>query len=172
MLVLFVLAEKTYRELSVNDMIVDSQLEALLRAIKVAGYGYEETERTGGHTLVFANSFAMCEAAADYLNENGKNLHHASSKYLLFIFALSMAAPELSSAPLHKEMPKDVREDTVRRFLEGSIDILISTDLMARGMDTTMVQHVVQLECPDDLPSYIHRCGRTARAGRGGLGKA
>ena len=68
-------------------------------------------------------------------------------------------------------MPKDVREETVKEFLNGTLDVLISTDLMSRGIDTSRVEHVIQLECPDDLPSYIHRCGRTARAGKGGVGK-
>eukprot|EP01138_Halocafeteria_seosinensis_P015329 gb/GECG01015645.1/.p1 GENE.gb/GECG01015645.1/~~gb/GECG01015645.1/.p1 ORF type:complete len:516 (+),score=55.07 gb/GECG01015645.1/:1-1548(+) len=142
--------EEQLRGYSPDEVIVDAQLESLLRALKISGLGTDAStyQETGGKTLVFASSFPMCEAAADYLH-----LH----------------APELKSAPLHKEIPKEIREKTVKEFLEGTLDVLISTDLMSRGIDTSRVEHVIQLECPDDLPSYIHRCGRTARAGRGGI---
>jgi superfamily II DNA/RNA helicase len=54
-------------------------------------------------------------------------------------------------------------------FREGRIDALVSTDLAARGLDIADVTHVIALDVPQDSESYIHRCGRTGRAGKSGV---
>lgn len=70
--------------------------------------------------------------------------------------------------PLNGDIPQKSRERTVDRLKQGAIDILIATDVVARGLDVDRVSHVVNYDVPYDTESYVHRIGRTGRAGRAG----
>lgn len=70
--------------------------------------------------------------------------------------------------PLNGDIPQKSRERTVERLKSGSIDILIATDVVARGLDVERVSHVINFDIPYDTESYVHRIGRTGRAGRQG----
>jgi ATP-dependent RNA helicase DeaD len=69
---------------------------------------------------------------------------------------------------LHGEMSQPERDRVMRRFREGQADLLIATDVAARGLDIENVTHVVNYDIPWDVDAYIHRIGRTGRAGRAG----
>lgn len=69
---------------------------------------------------------------------------------------------------LHGDIAQNQREVTLRRFREGKFRTLVATDVAARGLDISNVDLVIQMEPPKDTESYIHRSGRTARAGKGG----
>jgi ATP-dependent RNA helicase DeaD len=69
---------------------------------------------------------------------------------------------------LHGEMGQPERDRVMRRFREGGADLLIATDVAARGLDIESVTHVINYDVPWDAESYIHRIGRTGRAGRAG----
>ncbi|MCP3977984.1 MAG: DEAD/DEAH box helicase [bacterium] len=69
---------------------------------------------------------------------------------------------------LNGDMNQSARERTVGRFRSGSLDILIATDVAARGIDVPRISHVVNFDIPYDTEAYIHRIGRTGRAGRTG----
>ncbi len=69
---------------------------------------------------------------------------------------------------LHGDMPQSVRERTLANFDRGKVDILIATDVAARGLDLDDITHVVNYDPPDEATSYTHRVGRTGRAGRTG----
>ncbi len=71
-----------------------------------------------------------------------------------------------SAAALNGDMAQNHREQMVNRFKAGSLDILIATDVAARGLDVDRISHVVNYDIPYDTESYIHRIGRTGRAGR------
>lgn len=73
-----------------------------------------------------------------------------------------------SAAALNGDMAQNHREQMVNRFKAGSLDILIATDVAARGLDVDRISHVVNYDIPYDTESYIHRIGRTGRAGRTG----
>jgi ATP-dependent RNA helicase DeaD len=73
-----------------------------------------------------------------------------------------------SCAPLSGEMAQRERERTVERLRQGQLDILVATDVAARGLDLERVSHVVNFDMPADVESYVHRIGRTGRAGRTG----
>lgn len=79
-----------------------------------------------------------------------------------------LQARGFSSAPLNGDMNQAVRERTVSRLKRGELDILVATDVAARGLDVERVSHVVNFDIPYDAETYIHRIGRTARAGREG----
>ncbi len=69
---------------------------------------------------------------------------------------------------LHGDIPQAQREVTMKRFREGTFQALIATDVAARGLDISNVDLIVQTEPPKDYETYIHRSGRTARAGKTG----
>src|SRR5699024_5713815 len=61
------------------------------------------------------------------------------------------------------------REQALRAFRTGKVDVLVATDVAARGIDVEGVSHVINYQCPEDEKTYIHRIGRTGRAGRTGV---
>jgi superfamily II DNA/RNA helicase len=73
-----------------------------------------------------------------------------------------------AAAPVHGDLGQGAREQALRAFRNGKVDILVATDVAARGIDITGVTHVVNYECPDDEKTYVHRIGRTGRAGETG----
>ncbi len=72
------------------------------------------------------------------------------------------------AAPLNGDLTQAMRENTVDRFRAGDLDVIVATDVAARGLDIDRVSHVVNFEMPTDTESYVHRIGRTGRAGRAG----
>jgi ATP-dependent RNA helicase DeaD len=74
----------------------------------------------------------------------------------------------LAVAAIHGDMSQKVREDVLGQFREGKLTFLIATDVAARGLDIPEVSHVFNFDIPEDSEAYIHRIGRTARAGRKG----
>ena len=74
----------------------------------------------------------------------------------------------LGARALHGDVPQSAREATLKGFREGKFDVLVATDVAARGLDINGVELVVQCEPPKDPETYIHRSGRTGRAGAKG----
>ncbi|GAB2923591.1 hypothetical protein GCM10027280_08340 [Micromonospora polyrhachis] len=72
-------------------------------------------------------------------------------------------------AAVHGDLGQGARERALRAFRAGKIDILVATDVAARGLDVTGVTHVVNYDCPEDQDTYTHRIGRTGRAGASGV---
>ena len=72
------------------------------------------------------------------------------------------------AAPMNGDMAQKEREKMVGRLKKGSLDILVATDVAARGLDVDRISHVVNFDIPYDAEAYIHRIGRTGRAGRRG----
>jgi ATP-dependent RNA helicase DeaD len=82
--------------------------------------------------------------------------------------ASKLNARGFSSAPLNGDIAQATREKTVARLKSGDIDILIATDVAARGLDVERISHVINYDIPYDTEAYVHRIGRTGRAGRSG----
>jgi superfamily II DNA/RNA helicase len=70
---------------------------------------------------------------------------------------------------VHGDLGQGAREQALRAFRSGKIDILVATDVAARGIDVDGVTHVINFECPEDEKAYLHRVGRTGRAGNSGV---
>jgi len=79
-----------------------------------------------------------------------------------------LAARGYSSAALNGDIPQNLREKTVENLKRGKLDILVATDVAARGLDVQRVSHVINYDIPHDVEAYVHRIGRTGRAGRQG----
>ncbi len=73
------------------------------------------------------------------------------------------------AAPLHGDMAQGAREKALQRFREGKVQTLVATDVAARGIDVAGVSHVINYTCPEDDKTYVHRIGRTGRAGLTGI---
>ena len=71
---------------------------------------------------------------------------------------------------MHGNKSQNQRERALAEFTSGKVDTLVATDVAARGIDVTGISHVINFDAPDDRESYVHRIGRTGRAGRTGIG--
>jgi superfamily II DNA/RNA helicase len=74
-----------------------------------------------------------------------------------------------ATAAVHGDLGQAQRERALRAFRHGKVDVLVATEVAARGLDVEDVTHVVNYECPEDDKAYLHRIGRTGRAGRSGI---
>ncbi|MFC6358324.1 DEAD/DEAH box helicase [Luteococcus peritonei] len=74
-----------------------------------------------------------------------------------------------AAASIHGDLNQAMREKALKKFRAGEVKVLVATDVAARGIDVTGVSHVVNHECPEDAKTYVHRIGRTGRAGAKGV---
>ncbi|WP_456406435.1 DEAD/DEAH box helicase [Thiolapillus sp.] len=79
-----------------------------------------------------------------------------------------LSARGYAAEALNGDIPQNLREKTVERLKNGKLDILVATDVAARGLDVERISHVLNYDIPYDTESYVHRIGRTGRAGRKG----
>ncbi|CAM3584099.1 DEAD/DEAH box helicase [Nocardiopsis gilva] len=82
--------------------------------------------------------------------------------------ATALEGRGFAAAAVHGGLGQSQRERALRAFRNGKIDVLVATDVAARGLDVDDVTHVINYECPEDEKTYTHRIGRTGRAGRSG----
>lgn len=82
--------------------------------------------------------------------------------------AENLAARGFTASALNGDMPQTQRQRMVEQFKSGRIDVLVATDVAARGLDVDRVSHVINYDLPRDAEAYVHRIGRTGRAGREG----
>jgi len=75
----------------------------------------------------------------------------------------------ITAAAIHSDLRQETRDKTLARFRKGKGDVLVATEVAARGLDISDVTHVVNYDCPDDEKMYLHRIGRTGRAGAAGV---
>ena len=80
-----------------------------------------------------------------------------------------LAERGFAAAAVHGDLGQGAREQALRAFRNGKIDVLVATDVAARGIDVAGVTHVVNYQCPEDAKTYLHRIGRTGRAGSTGV---
>ncbi|MCL8026642.1 DEAD/DEAH box helicase [Nocardioides bruguierae] len=82
--------------------------------------------------------------------------------------AEKLRARGFAAAAINGDVPQNVRERTVGQLKDGTLDVLVATDVAARGLDVERISHVLNYDIPTDTESYVHRIGRTGRAGRSG----
>jgi superfamily II DNA/RNA helicase len=83
--------------------------------------------------------------------------------------ATALTTRGFAAAAVHGDLGQGQRERAMRAFRSGKVDVLVATDVAARGLDVDDVTHVINYECPEDDKAYLHRTGRTGRAGRTGV---
>ena len=99
-----------------------------------------------GPTMVFCRTKRTCQKTAEDLIERG-----------------------FKAAPIHGDLGQSAREKALSDFKAGKSDVLVATDVAARGIDIDGITHVINYQCPEDEKTYVHRIGRTARAGAHGI---
>jgi superfamily II DNA/RNA helicase len=99
-----------------------------------------------GPTIVFCRTKRTCQKTADDLLERG-----------------------FKSSTIHGDLGQGAREKALSDFKAGKSDVLVATDVAARGIDIDGITHVINYQCPEDEKTYVHRIGRTARAGADGI---
>lgn len=80
-----------------------------------------------------------------------------------------LEARGFAAVALHGDMNQSARETVVRRLRSGQVEIVVATDVAARGLDVEQIAHVINYDIPNDVEAYVHRIGRTGRAGRSGI---
>jgi len=93
----------------------------------------------------------------------------ARTKIGAALLAEQLLARGYAAEALHGDLSQDMRETVLRRFRNGQLQLLIATDVVARGVDIQDVSHVINYDIPNDAEDYVHRIGRTGRAGRSGI---
>jgi superfamily II DNA/RNA helicase len=86
----------------------------------------------------------------------------------LLICAANMLLYSIDAAAVHGDLSQRIRDSTVMRFKSGHLRVLIATDVASRGLDVKDISHVINYDMPNEIEAYIHRVGRTGRAGRNG----
>ncbi|MFD6162804.1 DEAD/DEAH box helicase [Nocardia sp. NPDC060256] len=99
-----------------------------------------------GATMIFTRTKRTAQKVADDLAERG-----------------------FSVGAVHGDLGQIAREKALNKFRKGGIDVLVATDVAARGIDIDDITHVINYQCPEDEKTYVHRIGRTGRAGRTGI---
>ena len=99
-----------------------------------------------GLTMIFCRTKRTAAEVADDLTERG-----------------------FAAAAVHGDLGQGAREQALRAFRNGKVDVLVATDVAARGIDVEGVTHVINYQCPEDEKTYLHRIGRTGRAGASGI---
>ena len=92
----------------------------------------------------------------------------ARTKVITLTVAETLEAAGHQVAVLNGDVPQNQRERTVERLRSGSVDVLVATDVAARGLDVERIGLVINYDMPFDSEAYVHRIGRTGRAGRTG----
>lgn len=101
--------------------------------------------------------------------EGERGIIFCKTKAAVNKLAKNLAINKFSSGALHGSLTQGIRDRIMGQFREGNIDILVATDLAARGIDVKEISYVVNYHLPDKYDTYVHRSGRTARAGKTGL---
>lgn len=108
--------------------------------------------------------------ASDLNSKEGqRGIIFCKTKAAVNKLAKNLAINKFSSGAIHGSLSQGIRDRIMEQFRAGHIDILVATDLAARGIDVKEVAYVVNYHLPDTFEAYVHRSGRTARAGAKGL---
>lgn len=123
------------------------------------------------HQYVVVEPIEKLEVLLHFLNskEGERGIIFCKTKAAVNKLAKNLAINKFSSGAIHGSLTQGIRDRIMGQFREGHIAILVATDLAARGIDVKDVSYVVNYHLPDTYDAYVHRSGRTARAGADGL---
>src|SRR3954469_12339675 len=118
-----------------------------------------------------AHALDKAEMLARLLQAHGRGLTmvFVRTKRTAAKLADDLADRGFAAAAVHGDLGQGQREQALRAFRSGKVDVLVATDVAARGIDVGGVTHVVNYQCPEDEKTYLHRIGRTGRAGESGI---
>ncbi len=135
-------------------------------------------ENENAHTVKAVEQFVYRAHAMDKVemlsrmlqaNGRGRTIIFSRTKRTAAKVSDELVDRGFAAASIHGDLGQGAREQALRAFRNGKVDILVATDVAARGIDVDNVTHVVNFQCPEDEKTYLHRIGRTARAGNTGV---
>ena len=123
------------------------------------------------HQYTVVEPIEKLDVLLHFLNsqEGGRGIIFCKTKAAVNKLAKNLAIRKISSGALHGSLSQGIRDRIMEQFREGHINILVATDLAARGIDVKEMAYVVNYHLPDTYEAYVHRSGRTGRAGTKGL---
>ena len=123
------------------------------------------------HFVYRAHAMDKVEMVARILQSQGRGLSiiFARTKRTAAKVADDLSERGFAAAAIHGDLGQGAREQALRAFRAGKVDVLVATDVAARGIDVEAVTHVINFQCPEDEKTYLHRTGRTGRAGATGV---
>lgn len=123
------------------------------------------------HKYVVVEPIEKLDVLMHFLsNKNGqRGIIFCKTKAAVNKLAKNLAIHKFSSGALHGSLSQPIRDRIMGQFREGQLNILVATDLAARGIDVKEISYVINYHLPDTFEAYVHRSGRTARAGGKGL---
>jgi superfamily II DNA/RNA helicase len=123
------------------------------------------------HEYIVVDPIEKLEVLMHFLNsrDGERGIIFCKTKAAVNKLAKNLAINRFSSGALHGSLSQGIRDRIMEQFREGHINILVATDLAARGIDVKEISYVVNYHLPDAYEAYVHRSGRTARAGAKGL---
>ncbi|MGH2954098.1 MAG: DEAD/DEAH box helicase [Solirubrobacterales bacterium] len=132
----------------------------------------EEDEGEVSHRFVHLPHEAKVGALVDELrdSERGRTLVFVRTKRGADRLVKRLGQQKLHAVAMHGNKSQSQRQRALARFEAGDVDTLVATDVAARGIDVTDITHVINYDAPGDRDAYVHRIGRTARAGASGAG--
>jgi len=123
------------------------------------------------HEYIIVDPIEKLEVLMHFLNsrDGERGIIFCKTKAAVNKLAKNLAINKFSSGALHGSLSQGIRDRIMEQFREGHINILVATDLAARGIDVKEISYVINYHLPDTYENYVHRSGRTARAGAKGL---
>lgn len=123
------------------------------------------------HEYIVVDPIEKLDVLLHFLStqEGGRGIIFCKTKAAVNKLAKNLAIRKISSGALHGSLSQGIRDRIMEQFRNGFIDILVATDLVARGIDVKELAYVVNYHLPDTYEAYVHRSGRTGRAGANGL---
>lgn len=123
------------------------------------------------HQFMVVEPIEKLEVLLHFLSskEGERGIIFCKTKAAVNKLAKNLAINKFPSGAIHGSLTQAIRDRVMGQFREGNIDILVATDLAARGLDVKEISYVINYHLPDTYETYVHRSGRTARAGAAGL---
>jgi len=147
------MSQPTHIRAMSEEGVSDSAIVAAITQFAYRAHAMDKTEMLArilqsegrGLTIIFSRTKRTAAKVADELADRG-----------------------FAAAAIHGDLGQGAREQALRAFRSGKVDVLVATDVAARGIDVENVTHVINFQCPEDDKTYVHRIGRTGRAGNTG----
>jgi superfamily II DNA/RNA helicase len=121
------------------------------------------------HRFLLVHEMDKVKVAAAITRNSGRVLAFTNTKRVADRFAAAVSQEGVKAAAIHGDLRQSQREDALKKFTEGKLQLLVATDVAARGLHIDEIDVVIHYDPAPDHKTYLHRSGRTARAGTKGL---
>lgn len=154
---------------------LDGQVATLVRdymtdpAIHTVDSGEGEIADAQEHRFIGVHHMDKAKVAAAIINSAGRSLVFVRTRHNADRVTAALADEGIKVAKTHGDLRQEEREKNLSRFMAGSVQALVATNVAARGLHIDDIDIVIHYDPPDDLKTFVHRSGRTARAGEEGL---